>query len=651
MNGRGARGALASLSPATVNARRGDYEAAGGVDVGALPMSRQGAGKRMSGIGGSARRLTGGGGGGGGGATRDHDRDEPSSVNGLGATTTNVSGAAPGSASRRRSGGRRSGVFSRDPRPVGDKVFNRACIESLIAFLAARGYDHPVSPKLLAAPTGKEFAHIISFMFRQLDPNFKLVGKVEDEVPIVFKRLCYPTNISKTAIQAVGSPHSWPNLLAALLWLVELLNYQRCVEEARPADAFDDEAGTRAFFTHVTESYQHFLRGDDGACDTLDDALRTKTMQRDGVMNDTVEALERENAELEARLEAANAEPSKLEAATSKLETLKADAAKFEGFITDMRKHRALLEDKVHERRAEVENTEARIRGVEETNSELRDKISKQDVNLKDVEKMLVERKSKDEQMNAVSRAKAAAEREALETEVVVERKLEEVETIVRQYNALADRLQLVPASSKRAAGVYYELRFHQRATTTAEMVSVDLRNTIKPALVNLRETYQTRIRECGERLASAQEATDEAAARVAARREENQGLEEKIRELEAEYQRRTNDADAEVDRLSAETGAYKAVAEKLRSRVAAELVQVQDAVKDVEAERAAAAETHAKEQSALNEDLLAAADLLIAHKQALQDIISWLEQSVAKAEKQQEVLVMPVGDTMTVVS
>jgi hypothetical protein len=40
-----------------------------------------------------------------------------------------------------------------------------------------------------------------------------------------------PMQISKSALFAVGSPHSWPAVLAALTWLVELLNYNGKAEE------------------------------------------------------------------------------------------------------------------------------------------------------------------------------------------------------------------------------------------------------------------------------------------------------------------------------------------------------------------------------------------------------------------------------------
>ena len=62
---------------------------------------------------------------------------------------------------------------------------------------------------------------------RQVDPNLnpKSFGKIEDDVPTFFKRLRYPYQISKSSLFAVGSPHTWPSLLASLVWITELLCY------------------------------------------------------------------------------------------------------------------------------------------------------------------------------------------------------------------------------------------------------------------------------------------------------------------------------------------------------------------------------------------------------------------------------------------
>jgi kinetochore protein NDC80 len=63
----------------------------------------------------------------------------------------------------------------------------------------------------------------------QFDRSCKNFGKIEDDVPAFFKRVKYPFQLSKTALVAVGSPHTWPALLGALVWLAELLAYRERV--------------------------------------------------------------------------------------------------------------------------------------------------------------------------------------------------------------------------------------------------------------------------------------------------------------------------------------------------------------------------------------------------------------------------------------
>jgi len=54
-----------------------------------------------------------------------------------------------------------------------------------------------------------------------LEPGFKCTGRIEDQFPNIMKELGYPFSISKAAMSAIGTPHTWPNLLAALDWLRE----------------------------------------------------------------------------------------------------------------------------------------------------------------------------------------------------------------------------------------------------------------------------------------------------------------------------------------------------------------------------------------------------------------------------------------------
>ena len=57
-------------------------------------------------------------------------------------------------------------------------------------------------------PTCKDFVHIVTFLFKKVDSSLKIVGKMEEEVPQNFKKVKYPFPISRSALYAVGSPHS-----------------------------------------------------------------------------------------------------------------------------------------------------------------------------------------------------------------------------------------------------------------------------------------------------------------------------------------------------------------------------------------------------------------------------------------------------------
>lgn len=45
---------------------------------------------------------------------------------------------------------------------------------------------------------------------------------IVEDVPMMLKTLGYPYNISKNHLLNVGSPHSWPILLGAITWLMDV---------------------------------------------------------------------------------------------------------------------------------------------------------------------------------------------------------------------------------------------------------------------------------------------------------------------------------------------------------------------------------------------------------------------------------------------
>ena len=192
-----------------------------------------------------------------------------------------------------------------DPRPVGDKAFQQECIKQLTHFLVQSGYEYPISNKSLVRPSGKDFSNIVSFMLRKVDPAFQDgTMKFEDEVAMNFKALGYPFPVSKTALVAAGSPHTWPALLAALHWLMERLQLVSSVQdnlnESGRFDSLEElEARTdKAFFKYLSGAYTAFLRGDEQGREHLENALADRLERDDYLIENEIQQITDKNAYL-----------------------------------------------------------------------------------------------------------------------------------------------------------------------------------------------------------------------------------------------------------------------------------------------------------------------------------------------------------------
>jgi kinetochore protein NDC80 len=117
-----------------------------------------------------------------------------------------------------------------DPRPS-DKASFLSNINTLTNYLISHNYPHLLSSKSLQGPSGKEFQQIMEFLIQHFDPSFSIV-KPEEDIPYILKALRYPFQISPKSLLSVGSPHTWPPVLAALVWIVDLLTYEYTLQDS-----------------------------------------------------------------------------------------------------------------------------------------------------------------------------------------------------------------------------------------------------------------------------------------------------------------------------------------------------------------------------------------------------------------------------------
>lgn len=146
-----------------------------------------------------------------------------------------------------------------DPRPLYDKNYISGCIRDIFFFLSKKGYDINFGQNLLRSPISKDFFNILSFLLNQFDENFDFKKKIEENYTIILKELSYPFPLPKGTRYIIGSPHLWPNLLACLKWLVELLQYDALMQEEKNSGYKSSIKKEKNIWEQLSDSYFYFL--------------------------------------------------------------------------------------------------------------------------------------------------------------------------------------------------------------------------------------------------------------------------------------------------------------------------------------------------------------------------------------------------------
>jgi kinetochore protein NDC80 len=327
-----------------------------------------------------------------------------------------------------------------DSRPFNEKSFQHDCIRKLTAYLTTHGYNVAISTKLLAAPSSKEVLNIVQFLFHQLDPGFKFAAKLEEDVPMMFKRVGYPSQISKSALYAAGSPHTWPGLLAALAWLVDLLVYQEKKETADSESAPFDDNGLKLQLEYFNRSYDCYLNGDDDECERLDTIFKQQFEDIKVQLDDKKQKLESLVTEVQNKLQALKKEPSALMIQQSKKAVYLSDITKFDHINSNLQCGLQAAEKKQEERKQELLAMKMEREAILAEIEELRQKIAVQHLNSIDVERMRKEKDVMETNLHQVQNRVHELREAALDNEVQASTKLKELQQIAVDFTKQANK-------------------------------------------------------------------------------------------------------------------------------------------------------------------------------------------------------------------
>lgn len=490
-----------------------------------------------------------------------------------------------------------------EPRPVTDKAYVKASIAKLGAFLRARGYGGASTAAALGRPTGRDFEDMSCFLFTQLDARWARDAsrKFDDDFVDMFKRLHYPFGISRTALAAVGTAHTWPPLLAALLWLADLISFDEgsrdrpvaaahasrrlALSEADEVVAGDDHVASRlaalgadrVFYEYIGDAYGLFLSGDDAACDELQAKLEAAFQSR-------VDDGEREEQTFLAR--------------ARELEVMRARTRDEARGLPELLEKRALAREQQADAEARLADDEAAASNADAdlaaavaeaaalkleadaeaaANDELRALDAQREADAPLVARLKRELEGLEAELQNRRAARRSSDefRELVDAERSLADALLEIEAVAVVYGESAAKLQVVPKTAKNAGGVDLSLAVDARtaarliaaadagdrddgspaalraAVDAALATATKARDVVAPKLEELREVLADRVRDVAESRDAAQLEVERSSLEAARLKERLEDKVADVRNLEArlaEETARAADAKARDD-------------------------------------------------------------------------------------------------------
>ncbi|XP_059830818.1 kinetochore protein NDC80 homolog [Hypanus sabinus] len=449
----------------------------------------------------------------------------------------------------------------KDPRPLHDKSFVQQCIRQLCEFLGDNGYPQSISVKSLQSPTSKEFVKIFSFMFSLIDSSYQLPdSKFEEEIPRIFKLLGYPFPLSKSSMYTVGAPHTWPQILGALIWLIDVVKLTKSINPDKilfgPEKDWDEVENVtadgvhhnRLFLSYVSKCYSRHLAGIDDHED-LDLENLALLKQHFGVDEAQFEEVAAENRKLSEELNKLEKEkqnePDRVQALEKTKASLQADREKYKKYLEEMENHKATLEQRAKEIEEEIEATALELNAVKEENKRLQQIYDRQENSAVDAMKMNREKNELHQTLMSLSESLEDADKRMWKEEINVSKAKEMLEIKLQEYHTMARKLKLIPKTAENARGRDFEISLMDIASGKRDFLQKTL--TIRHDLVALLKEQNKEMQHLRNKLMNVQEANEQVQAMIDDKANDLKMLTEQIRKVDGTMEQKKEEDDRKM--------------------------------------------------------------------------------------------------------
>lgn len=434
-----------------------------------------------------------------------------------------------------------------DPRPLTDRSYIHQSVKTLITFLVDHGYDSQVSVKTLTNPSSKDFVSVFLFLMQRIDPTFDFQKRFEEELPVLLKCLGYPFTISRSALSAVGSPHTWPTLLGVLMYLVGLITYDEACIRKEESMELDHRARREEFFReNTTKAYSQWLHGAEAFPELDKEHENFFTAESEG-REDQISKLQADVEQLTSTEQSLRTQPSPLNLCKEHLTSLDSNVNKFKLLLPSLTDHLAGIQKKVLEREDEIKRLKADLDALKNKRANLEPILARQEDEAIDAERIFRDREKLQTGLNRAHSEREQVENDQRVSERRVADKHQRLNLVVSEYHR---DLEAYDVKGREAEfqnwhskdELNISIATDATVTDAKDMLSRDIENEVLPKIEDMKEFFSRVMPSLREGILNLHEEVDETEERMMMLRHEVSVLKGQNEQREAEYDRKKMD-------------------------------------------------------------------------------------------------------------
>lgn len=449
----------------------------------------------------------------------------------------------------------------KDVRPLHDKAFVQQCIRQLCEFLSEKGFPVLMTAKSLQSPSTKEFLKIFEFIYCQLDPTFQMpTSKVEEEVPRILKDLGYPFTLSKCSMYSVGARHTWPQVLGALIWLIDTVKIYNSMEEQDllfsdfsegNMEIEDGVEYNKLFMDYTAETYSKFMQGAD-TFEAEDEAYLTKLKKIYNVDEALLASRDDKYRILSAELEQLEKESQTDRLMSKRTEKVKiqTDLQKLQSYRVNLEAFKASLESKASALSEEQDATGLQMETLKQEQARLQNLLQHQKFTPADIERINREKKELQQTISSLSKSLEEAEQHMWNEEIALAKAKETAEMKLAEYHKLARQLKLIPASAENACGHDFEIRAN---SVNNPSTMAQYKTQVQIPLKNLMGNVEDESGRLANKILSLEESVEQVNSNIADKSNDLKQLKEQIRRLDEKLEHDLQELAREEQKWAAE--------------------------------------------------------------------------------------------------